>query len=80
MRGFRDFPAVLTGGLLHPDEDASEDNPRLKGIVSIFGTSGSSKIVINPQTTIDQLMTIPGIFQESGRADDDREDSRELAQ
>ena len=80
VRGFRDFPAVLTGGLLHPDEDESEDNPRLKGIVSIFGTSGSSKIVINPQTTIDQLMTIPGIFQESGRADDDREDSQELAQ
>ena len=80
VRGFRDFPAVLTGGLLHPDEDESEDNPRLKGIVSVFGTSGSAKIVINPQTTVDQLMTIPGIFQDTGRVDEDREDGQELAQ
>ena len=77
VRGFHDFPAVLTGGLLHPDEDESETNPRLKGIVSIFGTSGSSKIVINPSTTMDQLLTIPGIFPEDI---EDREDSQALAQ
>lgn len=77
VRGFRDFPAVLTGGLLHPEEEESEDNPRLKGIVRIFGTSGSSKLVINPTTTIDQLMTIPGIFPEDI---DDQEDSQLLAQ
>ena len=92
VRGFKDFPSILTGGSLydgtkweedHKKEKDTEDNPTLKGIASIFGTSGSSKIVINPQTTVDQLMTIPGIFQEGGsssRRDEDREDSMELAQ
>lgn len=86
IRGFRDFPSVLTGGRLYDGtkladkfDKEDEDNPMLKGIVSIFGTSGSSKIVINPNTTVDQLMTIPGIFQESGNEDDDREDTQELA-
>lgn len=78
IRGFRDFPAVLTGGLLHPKEEEGPDNPRLSGISGIFGTSGSSKLVLNPQTTVDQLLTIPGIYPEN---DDDsaREDSQELA-
>lgn len=92
IRGFRDFPSVLTGGYLYDgvqDKEiaeryesvkGTEENPMLKGIVNIFGTSGSSKIVLNPQTTIDQLMTIPGIFQDTGNEDDDREDSQELAQ
>ena len=87
IRGFRDFPSVLTGGLLYsklkPDEEESEDNPRLKGISGIFGTSGSAKIVLNPNTTVDQLMTIPGIFPEGsgGELDeDDQADSMELAQ
>lgn len=95
VRGFRDFPSVLTGGRLydnstiaerddrhgsrHDDKDDLE-NPMLKGIASIFGTSGSSKIVINPQTTVDQLMTIPGIFQETGDEEEAQEDSRILAQ
>ena len=79
IRGFRDFPAVLTGGLLHPDEEESEENPRLKGIVDLLGTTGSSKITITPSTTVDQLMTIPGIFPE-GDDVEDREESMLLAQ
>jgi len=77
VRGFRDFPAVLTGGLLYPEEDESEENPRIKGIVNLFGTTGSSKIVINPDTTVDQLMTIPGIYPQDI---DDAADSKLLAQ
>ena len=89
IRGFRDFPSILTGGRLYDGtdqaekyakDDKSEDNPTLKGIVSLFGTTGSSKIVLNPDTTAEQLMTIPGIFQESGNEDDDHEDSVALAQ
>ena len=77
IRGFRDFPAVLTGGPLYPDRDKSdEDNPELKGIVHMFGTSGSSKITITPKTTIDLLMTIPGIFP---LVKEDQEDSLLLA-
>ena len=87
VRGFRDFPSVLTGGLLYDGTDMekefdgkeTEENPRIKGIVNIFGTTGSSKITITPATTIDQLMTIPGIFPE-GDGEADREDSMALAQ
>jgi len=87
VRGFRDFPSILTGGLLYDGTDRekefegkeSEENPRLKGIADFFGTTGSSKITITPSTTVEQLMTIPGIFPE-GDDDDDREDSELLAQ
>lgn len=78
VRGFRDFPAVLTGGLLHPDADESEDNPRLKGVVSVFGTSGSAKVNVN-DCTVDQLMTVPGVFNEDATADGDTEESEEIA-
>jgi|GEM_PF-871653 len=83
IRGYRDFPSVLTGGYLYDGteladkyEKGSEENPMLKGIINIFGTTGSSKVVLNPNTTIDQLMTIPGIFPEDL---DDQEDSQALA-
>ena len=87
IRGFRDFPSVLTGGLLYDGTELekefggkeSAENPRLKGIANIFGTVGSSKLAITPSTTIDQLMTIPGIAPE-GDEEDDRDDSRALAQ
>ena len=55
-----------------------QENPKIKGIANLFGTAGSSKITITPKTTIDQLMTIPGIFPE-GDDESDREDSMELA-
>ncbi len=78
VRGFRDFPAVLTGGLLHPDQEESEENPRLKGIVNVFGTSGSSKVNVN-NCTVDQLMTVPGIFNEEATDDGDTEETEEAA-
>jgi len=90
IRGFRDFPSILTGGYLYDNtpyekdfekERGSETNPMLQGIIDLFGISGSSKIVINDKTSIRQLLTIPGIFQVSGgNVDDDAADSRELAQ
>lgn len=80
IRGFRDFPAVLTGGLLYPDEKESPENPRMKGLVSIFGVSGTSKVNVN-NCTVEQLMTIPGIFdEEEADEDGDMEESREAAQ
>ena len=72
VRGFRDFPAVLTGGLLFPDQDEDpEANPKLVGILNlgVFCTTGSTKIDVNhPSCTVEQLMTVPGI------SDDDEED------
>lgn len=70
VRGFRDYPAVLTGGVLNPDADKDEQ-VTVKGIVTMLGTSGSSKINVN-SCTVEQLLTIPGIFSE-----DDYEDMSE---
>ncbi len=67
IRGFRDYPAVLTGGVLNPGDDKDEQ-VTVKGIVNMLGTSGSSKINVN-SCTAEQLLTIPGIFSE-----DDDED------
>ncbi|MBQ4471081.1 MAG: hypothetical protein II946_02015 [Kiritimatiellae bacterium] len=67
IRGFRDYPAVLTGGVLNPGDDQDEQ-VTVKGIVNMLGTSGSSKINVN-SCTAEQLLTIPGIFSE-----DDDED------
>ena len=78
VRGFRDFPAVLTGGLLCPDEDESPDNPRLKGVIGVFGTSGTSKVNVN-DCTVEQLMTVPGIFNEDATDDGDTAETEEAA-
>ena len=68
IRGFRDFPAILTGGLVYPDEKEDPDeNPRLSGITGLFGTTGSAKVNVNA-CTVEQLNTVPGIFNED---DDD---------
>ena len=74
VRGFRSYPAVLTGGLVYPDQEESEENPRLRGIVDILGTTGSAKINVN-SCTVDQLLTVPGIFDE-----EDDEAGPEIAQ
>lgn len=78
IRGFREYPAILTGGLLYTNLVESPENPRLKSIEKMFGVTGSSKLVITPDTTVEQLLSIPGIF----KADDDDEslESREAAQ
>jgi len=78
IRGFRDFPAVLTGGLLYPKEDESEENPRLTGILDRFKVSGGMKVQLNDETTAADLSTIPGIFPDDPEDDRAKEDSDEL--
>jgi hypothetical protein len=62
IRGFSDYPAVLTGGVLNPDAD-KEDQITVKGIRDLFGTTGTAKVNVN-SCTVEQLLTIPGIFDE----------------
>ena len=63
VRGFREYPAVLTGGLLDPKEKESEDNPTVRGIMHMFGVTGNTKV--NPNLcSKDELLTVPGIFDE----------------
>jgi hypothetical protein len=76
VRAFSMYPAVLTGGLLYPDEEESEDNPRLTSIYDVLDVgSRSVKIPVNSKTlTVQQLLTIPGIFD-----DEDKAESMEIA-
>lgn len=76
VRGFRDYPAVLTGGVLNPTADKDEQIT-VSGIVTLLGTSGSSKVNVN-SCTVEQLLTIPGIFVEDD--DDDMAEGREIAE
>lgn len=63
VRGFREYPAVLTGGLLDPKEKESEDNPVVRGVIHMFGVTGNTKV--NPNLcSEDELLTVPGIFDE----------------
>ena len=62
IRGFREFPVVLTGGVLNPEEDP-KDQITVKGIAEMFNTVGSAKVYVN-DCTRDELMTVPGIFDE----------------
>ena len=76
VRGFRDYPAILTGGVLNPSADKDEQ-VTVGGIVSLLGTSGSSKVNVN-SCTVEQLLTIPGIFSEED--DGDMAEGREVAE
>ena len=78
IRGFRDFPAVLTGGLLHPDEEESEENPRLRGVVGVFSATGDGKVNVNT-CTAEQLLTVPGIVETDAADAEDMADAEELA-
>ena len=71
IRGFRDFPSVLTGGRLYDgtesddkrgkrgkDDKDDEANPQLAGIMDNFKVSGGLKIELNEETREKDLMTI----------------------
>ena len=61
LRGWREYPAVLTGGVLNPWEK-KDSQIHVKGIEHLFTTVGSSKIILNDQTSVDTLITIPGVY------------------
>ncbi len=67
IRGFRDFPVVLTGGVLNPEDD-KKDQITVRGIAEMFNTVGTSKVFVN-DCTRDELMTVPGIFDEEDEED-----------
>ena len=80
IRGFRDFPAVLTGGLLYPDKEESEENPRLQGIMDKFKVTGGSKMELNDETTAEDLSTIPGLTAADASDAREQEDCEALVQ
>lgn len=71
IRGFRDFPSVLTGGRLYDgtegddkrgkrgkDDRDDEANPTLSGIMDNFKVSGGLKLELNDGTREKDLLTI----------------------
>lgn len=80
IRGFREYPQVLTGGVINPWE-RKEDQITVKGIEHLFSTEGSPKINVN-NADADILMTVPGIFNLDEIDDDDDDvliDAQEIA-
>ena len=70
IRGFRDFPAVLTGGRLYGDTEKDgkrgkndkddESNPQLAGIMDNFKIGGGMKLELNDGTRAKDLKTVFG--------------------
>ena len=73
IRGFRDFPAILTGGRLYDgteqddrrgkrgkDDKDDEGNPVLTGIMDNFKISGGMKLELNDETREKDLRVILG--------------------
>jgi hypothetical protein len=79
VRGFREYPQVLTGGVINPWEPREEDRIEVRGIEGLFTTEGSSKININSCKNIDALITVPGIYDDP-TADDALEEAKAVAQ
>ncbi len=77
LRGWRDYPAVLTGGALNPDEKDKDEQVTVTGVVNLFGTTGSAKVNVN-NCTVEQLLTIPGIYNEED--EDDMAEGRATAE
>lgn len=90
IRGFRDFPAVLTGGRLYDgtetddrrgkrgkgkDDKDDENNPQLTGIMDSFKISGGLKIELNDETRESDLTTILSPMYDP----DDARDSEDCA-
>lgn len=68
VRGFREYPQVLTGGVINPWE-REEDQITVRGIESLFCTEGTMKININSCKSVDALVTIPGIYEDPSEDD-----------
>jgi len=77
---FREYPAVLTGGVVNPWAD-KEDQIQIGhgGLIGmkVFGTTGAVKVNVNHCNEA-QLMTVPGIVDVSAESDE-REESIALA-
>lgn len=78
VRGFREYPQVLTGGVINPWED-EKNQITVKGIMGLFSTDGSQKININNVKSVEALLTIPGIYTDA-EDDDCVEEAREIAE
>lgn len=78
IRGFREYPQVLTGGVINPWEE-EKNQIEVKGIMGLFSTDGSGKININNIDSVEALLTVPGIYTDP-EDEDSVEEAREIAE
>lgn len=78
LRGWREYPAVLTGGVINPWAKKDEQI-KVQGIEGLFTTVGTSKIILNNNTTIETLITIPGVY-DAPEDKDSLDESKAVAQ
>ena len=93
---FQKFPAILTGGPLYPDEKGSRGRsdrksarksdkddeiviPRGLMNLGVLGVTGDGKVNVN-RCTVEQLLTVPGIYQVDELDEDIKTESQNLAQ
>ena len=69
LRGWREYPQVLTGGVINPWEKREEDQITVRGLLDLFSVEGSSKININDCDSLDALITVPGIYEDPDDSD-----------
>lgn len=79
LRGWREYPQVLTGGVINPWENRKEDQVDVHGITDVLSVYGTEKININNCKNLHTLITIPGIY---GNVEDDDvlEEAKAVAQ
>lgn len=77
LRGWREYPEVLTGGVINPWED-KDDQIKVKGVLDVLCADGPAKININDCRSSSILVTIPGVY-ENPEEDDALVDAKENA-
>lgn len=78
IRGFKEYPAILTGGVINPWEDREEDQIRVRGILDVLSADGPAKINVNSCMSTAVLLTVPGIYKDP-EEDESLDDAREAA-
>ena len=79
LRGWREYPQVLTGGVINPWEDRKEDQIEVRGVEDVLTATGPAKVNVNSCRDAGVLVTIPGIY-ENVEDDDALEEARSVAQ
>ena len=80
VRGFREHPAILTGGVLNPWDEGRGEEIRVRGILDVLCSDGPAKINVNSCRNPGVLLTVPGIYNVDDAEDDNAlEDAQEIA-
>ena len=69
LRGWSEYPEVLTGGVINPWAKDDDDLIEVKGLMGLFTTVGGTKININSCDSVDALVTIPGVYEDPENTD-----------